>query len=69
MTGCEPRRALWLPAEHPLPSSEYPVLDRLWRYGPALLLAGYLLLAHGCHGDEDTELFTGRHATAQRISP
>jgi hypothetical protein len=30
----------------------------LARYGPALLLAGYLLLAHGCHGDEDNELFT-----------
>jgi len=22
-----------------------------------LLLAGYLLFAHGCHGDEDNELF------------
>jgi hypothetical protein len=22
-----------------------------------LLLVGYLLFAHGCHGDEDTELF------------
>jgi hypothetical protein len=28
--------------------------------GPLLLviLAGYLLFAHGCHGDEDNELFT-----------
>jgi hypothetical protein len=25
----------------------------------ALLLAGYLLFAHGCHGDEDNELFAG----------
>lgn len=24
-----------------------------------LLLAGYLLFAHGCHGDEDNELFAG----------
>ena len=30
----------------------------LARYGLALLLAGYLLFAHGCHGDEDNELFT-----------
>jgi hypothetical protein len=29
----------------------------LARYGAALLLAGYLLFAHGCHGDEDNELF------------
>jgi hypothetical protein len=29
------------------------------------LLAGYLLFCHGCHGDEDNELFTGRrHAAA-----
>jgi len=29
-----------------------------WLVWPALaLLAGYLLFCHGCHGDEDTELF------------
>ena len=28
-----------------------------WRYVAALLLGGYLLFAHGCHGDEDNELF------------
>lgn len=29
-----------------------------WLAWPALaLLAGYLLLCHGCHGDEDNELF------------
>jgi hypothetical protein len=28
-------------------------------FWPLLLLAGYLLFAHGCHGDEDNELFTG----------
>ena len=27
-----------------------------WFVWPALLVAGYLLFAHGCHGDEDTEL-------------
>jgi hypothetical protein len=29
----------------------------LLRSGPVLLLGGYLLFAHGCHGDEDNELF------------
>jgi hypothetical protein len=28
-----------------------------WLFLPLLLLAGYLLFAHGCHGDEDNELF------------
>ena len=29
-----------------------------WMYALAfLLLGGYLLFAHGCHGDEDNELF------------
>src|SRR5947209_7498668 len=38
---------------------EPPPLPRLpWRFGLALLLAGYLLFAHGCHGDKDNELFT-----------
>jgi hypothetical protein len=27
-------------------------------YVAALILAGYLLFCHGCHGDEDNELFT-----------
>jgi len=27
------------------------------RLGIALLLAGYVLFSHGCHGDEDHELF------------
>jgi hypothetical protein len=28
----------------------------LWRLAVVLLLTGYLLVAHGCHGDEDNEL-------------
>jgi hypothetical protein len=28
-----------------------------WSLLAGLLLAGYLLFAHGCHGDADTELF------------
>jgi hypothetical protein len=31
------------------------------------LLAGYLLFCHGCHGDEDNELFVGsRHQAAMQ---
>jgi len=30
----------------------------LWPSAIFLLLVGFLLFAHGCHGDEDTELFT-----------
>jgi hypothetical protein len=29
----------------------------LARWGAVLLLSGFLVLAHGCHGDEDNELF------------
>ena len=29
----------------------------LIRVATVLLLAGFLLFAHGCHGDEDNELF------------
>jgi len=34
------------------------------------LLAGYLLSCHGCHGDEDNELFvaTRIHATIKTIA-
>lgn len=28
------------------------------RWVALVLLAGYLVFAHGCHGDEDDELFT-----------
>jgi hypothetical protein len=32
------------------------------------LLAGYLLFCHGCHGDEDNELFARlRHQAAERL--
>jgi hypothetical protein len=36
------------------------VADRsiLWRYLVCLALATALILAHGCHGNEDHELFT-----------
>jgi hypothetical protein len=36
-----------------------------------LLLAGYLLFCHGCHGDEDNELFTalGLYPQAAREEP
>lgn len=28
-----------------------------WRWGVFLMLSAFLLFAHGCHGDEDNELF------------
>jgi hypothetical protein len=32
------------------------------------LLAGYLLFCHGCHGDEDNELFAGaRHRVTEQV--
>jgi hypothetical protein len=43
-----------------------------WRFyrrlaWPALLiLAGFLLFCHGCHGDEDTELLVKAHEKAHR---
>jgi hypothetical protein len=40
------------PATLPAPSPQ----RRPWRFAVFLLLAGFLLFAHGCHGDEDTEL-------------
>ena len=33
---------------------------RPWGLGILLLLGGYLLFAHGCHGDEDNELLVRR---------
>jgi hypothetical protein len=33
-------------------------LSGIWPFAILLLLAGFLLFAHGCHGDEDTELLT-----------
>ncbi len=39
------------------PAEPLPVTSRGWFYWPMLLLLGYLLFAHGCHGDDDHELF------------
>ena len=50
--GSQNRRRL---CEPPLNEAR-PVLCCL-RWGLLALLAGYLLFAHGCHGDEDNELF------------
>ena len=36
----------------------------IWPFAILLLLAGFLLFAHGCHGDEDTELFTSQFMSA-----
>jgi hypothetical protein len=45
-----------------------PSLRRRWLWVALVLLAGYLLFCHGCHGDEDNELFIGaRNVTPIRI--
>ena len=39
------------------PGQTSSLFGRKWLYGAALLvLAGFLLFCHGCHGDEDNEL-------------
>jgi hypothetical protein len=37
-----------------------------WRFALFLLAAGLLIFAHGCHGDEDNELFTSAVSRATR---
>lgn len=39
------------------PARDQGAPGRGWLLWPMLLLLGYLLFAHGCHGDEDNELF------------
>ena len=38
-------------------TDELPRPRRVWFLVCVLLLGGFLLLAHGCHGNEDNELF------------
>src|SRR5947209_608816 len=55
-TACCPEPETWnSEMEHP----PCPVIARRggWLFGAVILLAGYLLFCHGCHGDEDNELF------------
>jgi hypothetical protein len=35
-----------------------------WKTLLLLLLTGLLIFAHGCHGDEDNELFAARRSVA-----
>jgi hypothetical protein len=39
-----------------------------WGLVVLLFLAGYVLFAHGCHGDEDYELLVRREASPIEIS-
>jgi hypothetical protein len=39
---------------------------RLWKLATVLAVAGYLLFAHGCHGDEDNELLLRTRVTIQQ---
>lgn len=38
------------------PSSQPQQTSRWWIWLGAVVIGGYLLFAHGCHADEDTEL-------------
>jgi hypothetical protein len=37
-------------------------------FGGFILLAGYLAFCHGCHGDEDNELFGNRAVAMASVS-
>ncbi len=51
------RRAWWVPLRL-REAGEEPQRSRRRRVVAAMVvLAGYLLFCHGCHGDEDNELF------------
>jgi hypothetical protein len=63
MTGLKMREGMSRRAASVLPAVEQEPGDQprrprrtRWFWLPLLLLAGYLLVAHGCHGDEDNEL-------------
>ncbi len=46
-------------AAHPHARTSRPMAWTLWLgVGALALFAGYLLFAHGCHGDEDNELWS-----------
>lgn len=45
-----------------------PGLPGRWLFLVYLLLTGYLLFAHGCHGDEDNELFAWLAEAACRLA-
>ncbi len=64
----QPRARPLFRVARPRRSPPKPRRPRGWlRYALALALGALLLLAHGCHGDEDNELFAaaGRAAAAQ----
>ena len=51
------------------PTAAAPAETIVRRYfWPLLLLAGYLLFAHGCHGDEDNELFSANAGQEMSVS-
>lgn len=45
------------PRDEPVHQTGRRTAGRLLRIVILVVLAGYLLFTHGCHGDEDTELF------------
>jgi hypothetical protein len=62
------RRAWFVPVRRPA-VEEAPSRRRWWVLAALALVGGYLLFCHGCHGDEDNELFVGgRNQSAMRTS-
>jgi hypothetical protein len=58
------RRAWFIPARRP----EARGPRHQWAWVVLALAAGYLLFSHGCHGDEDNELFTGSRKPAAELA-
>jgi hypothetical protein len=56
-TGSGRFRTRELPREQVPADDASPAPCRAFSLLATVVLAGYLLFAHGCHGDEDTELF------------
>lgn len=62
-------RAWFVPVRLAPPERAAPVARRRRVWVALALLAGYLLFCHGCHGDEDNELFVGgRNQAVMRTS-
>jgi hypothetical protein len=64
LTRHRSRRAWFIPVRRP----EAGQRRRRWAWVVLALAAGYLLFCHGCHGDEDNELFMGSRKPAAELA-